>query len=137
MDSQRCSRLTPRALKPGAPFVFTYHHNDPAAYAPVGISRSRRGELSCEAVLPAPGEMEASLHIHGTGSSVLDSVFVCRMGEDLTGPEEDRATRLRIEPDGEAFERGLLADLRGVARGGVKVVPWVTRAACSPAKWHA
>jgi len=34
--------------------------------------------LTCTAVLPAPGEMAASLHIAGTKSSILDSVFVCR-----------------------------------------------------------
>ena len=26
------------ALKPGAPFVFTYHHNDPYAYLPIVVA---------------------------------------------------------------------------------------------------
>lgn len=55
-----------RALKPGAPFVFTYHHNDVEAYAPLVVALLDAG-FSCTAVLPAPGEMGASLHINGTG----------------------------------------------------------------------
>jgi adenine-specific DNA methylase len=66
-----------RALKPRAPFVFTYHHNDPTAYVPVVVAILDAG-LLCTATLPAAAEMGASLHIAGTGSSVLDSVFVCR-----------------------------------------------------------
>lgn len=66
-----------RALKPGAPFVFTYHHNDPEAYVPLVVAILDAG-MDCTATLPAPAEMGASLHINGTGSSVLDSVFVCR-----------------------------------------------------------
>lgn len=66
-----------RPLKPGAPFVFTYHHNDPHAYAPIVVAILDAG-LDCTSTLPAAGEMGASLHIAGTGSSVLDSVFVCR-----------------------------------------------------------
>ncbi len=65
------------ALKPGAPFVFTYHHNDPTAYVAVVVAILDAG-LDCTATLPAAAEMSASLHIHGTNSSVLDSIFVCR-----------------------------------------------------------
>ena len=65
------------ALKPEAPFVFTYHHNDPMAYSPLVVAILDAG-LDCTATLPAAAEMSASLHIADTGSSVLDSVFVCR-----------------------------------------------------------
>ena len=65
------------ALKPGAPFVFTYHHNDPAAYVAVVVAILDAG-LDCTATLPAAAEMSASLHILGTNSSILDSIFVCR-----------------------------------------------------------
>lgn len=65
------------ALRPGAPFVFTYHHNDPLAYLPLVVAILDAG-LDCTSTLPAAAEMTASLHIAGTGSSVLDSVFVCR-----------------------------------------------------------
>ena len=65
------------ALKPGAPFVFTYHHNDPGAYVPIVVAILDAG-LVCTAALPAPAEMGASLHIARSNSSVLDTIFVCR-----------------------------------------------------------
>jgi hypothetical protein len=66
-----------RALKPGAPLVFTYHHNDQDAYLAAGIAILDAG-LTCSASLPCPAEMGGSIHIHGTGSSIVDTVFVCR-----------------------------------------------------------
>ena len=65
------------ALKPGAPLVFTYHHNDIHSYLPVAVGILDSG-LTCSASLPCPAEMGASIHISGTGSSIIDSVFVCR-----------------------------------------------------------
>jgi hypothetical protein len=65
------------ALKPGHPFVFTYHHNKPEGYAPIVVSLLDAG-LTVSAALPCPAEMGASIHINGTGSSVVDTVFVCR-----------------------------------------------------------
>src|SRR3984957_10809069 len=66
-----------RALKPGAPLAFTFHHNKLEAYEAVGIAILDAG-LTCSASLPCPGEMGGSIHIHGTGSSIVDTVFVCR-----------------------------------------------------------
>ncbi len=66
-----------RALKPGAPLVFTYHHNQQDAYLAVGMAILDAG-LTCSASLPCPAEMGGSIHIHGTGSSIVDTVFVCR-----------------------------------------------------------
>lgn len=65
------------ALKAGSPFVFTYHHNDLESYYPVAIAILDSG-LVCSASLPCPAEMGASIHINGTASSILDTVFVCR-----------------------------------------------------------
>ncbi|MGC7846243.1 DUF1156 domain-containing protein [Desulforudis sp. 1088] len=65
------------ALKPGAPLVFTYHHNSIEAYLPVAVAVLDAG-LTCSASIPCPAEMGASIHINGTGSSVIDTVFVCR-----------------------------------------------------------
>lgn len=65
------------ALKPGGPLVFTYHHNKLEAYAAVGVAILDAG-LGCTATLPCPAEMGGSIHIHGTGSSIVDTVFVCR-----------------------------------------------------------
>ena len=65
------------ALKPGAPLVFTYHHNKLDAYHAIGIAILDAG-LTCSATFPCPAEMGGSIHIHGTASSIVDSVFVCR-----------------------------------------------------------
>jgi len=65
------------ALKRGAPLVFTYHHNRIDAYYPAAVAILDAG-LACSASLPCPGEMGASIHISGTKSSILDTVFVCR-----------------------------------------------------------
>jgi adenine-specific DNA methylase len=97
------------ALKPDAPFVFTYHHNQLGAYAPVVLALLDAG-LACTVVLPAPAEMSASLHINNTGSSILDSVFVAR-----------RRNAPATEPPARAsLVDALAADLRRVASGGVK-----------------
>lgn len=43
-------------------------------------SQGRRVEagLTCTASLPCPAEMGGSIHISGTGSSIVDTIFVCR-----------------------------------------------------------
>ena len=65
------------ALKPGAPLVFTYHHNKLDAYCAVGVA-ILDARLVCSASLPCPAEMSGSIHIRGTASSIVDTVFVCR-----------------------------------------------------------
>src|SRR5207244_3420009 len=66
-----------RALKRGMPLVFTFHHNSRAAYESVTVA-ILDSELTCSATLPSPAEMGGSIHISGTGSSIIDSIFVCR-----------------------------------------------------------
>ena len=70
-------RAMSRALKPKAPLAFTFHHNRLEAYISVGVALLDAG-LVCSATLPCPGEMGGSIHIYGTGSSIVDTVFVCR-----------------------------------------------------------
>jgi len=70
------SRMS-EALKPGAPLAFTYHHNDIKAYYPIAVAILDAG-LTCSGAVPCPAEMGASIHISGTGSSIIDTVFVCR-----------------------------------------------------------
>ena len=89
-----------QALKENAPLVFTYHHNDPGAYVPIIVGILDAG-LDCTATLPAVAEMSASLHILGTVSSVLDTVFVCRAGArrnafDLTAQLRRDARNMRL-----------------------------------------
>jgi putative DNA methylase len=70
-------RAMSNALKPGAPLAFTFHHNRIEAYYAVGVAILDSG-LVCSATIPCPAEMGGSIHIHGTGSSIVDTVFVCR-----------------------------------------------------------
>jgi hypothetical protein len=65
------------ALKPGSPLAFTYHHNKIDAYYPIAVAILDAG-LTCSASLPCPAEMGGSIHINGTGSSIIDTIFVCR-----------------------------------------------------------
>ena len=81
--SEVYSRMA-RALKPGAPLVFTYHHNSLDAYCAVGVAILDAG-LVCSASLPCPAEMGGSIHIHGTNSSIIDTVFVCRTSGETPG----------------------------------------------------
>ena len=73
----RVYRHMAEALKPGAPLAFTYHHNKLDAYYTVGVAILDSG-LTCSASFPCPAEMGGSIHIHGTASSIVDTVFVCR-----------------------------------------------------------
>ena len=106
------------ALKPGGPFVFTYHHNDPTAYLPIVVAILDAG-LECTATLPAAAEMAASLHIAGTGSSILDSVFICRK------PTSARRTGTRyvVMPMDAVIESrmALEADAAAMRNAGVKI----------------
>jgi hypothetical protein len=70
-------RKMAKALKPGHPLAFTYHHNKLEAYYPIAVAMLDSG-LVCSASLPCPAEMGASIHISGTGSSIVDTIFVCR-----------------------------------------------------------
>jgi len=100
------------ALKPGAPFAFTFHHNRVEAYTPIAVALLDAG-LACTASLAAPAEMGASIHINGTGSSVLDTVFVCRSHGRVPAPD--------FEPDEENLRRLLDRDARQLADGGVSL----------------
>ena len=73
----RVFRKMANVLKPGAPLAFTYHHNQLDAYFPIAVAMLDSG-LVCSASLPCPAEMGASIHINGTTSSIIDTVFVCR-----------------------------------------------------------
>jgi putative DNA methylase len=99
------------ALKPGAPLVFTYHHNKVEAYYPIAVAILDSG-LTCSASIPCPAEMGASIHINGTESSIIDTVFVCRK----TG--KTRRDLITTSIEGTA---GLVQeDLKNLSEGGVK-----------------
>ena len=72
------------ALKPGAPLAFTYHHNRLEAYFPVAVA-ILDAQFTCSASLPCPAEMSGSIHISGTKSSIVDTIFVCRSTGSVPG----------------------------------------------------
>jgi adenine-specific DNA methylase len=65
------------ALKAGGAFVFTYHHNDLDAYAPLVVAALDAGLLPTR-LYGCPSEMRASKHIHGRNAATVDTVFVLR-----------------------------------------------------------
>ena len=103
-----------KALKPGAPMAFTYHHNNIEAYYPVAVAILDAG-LNCSASLPCPAEMGASIHINGTGSSIIDTVFVCR----TTGVMQ---RKWLVDSPGE-LARVVEEDLGHLRAGNVKPTP--------------
>jgi hypothetical protein len=123
-----------RALKPGAPLAFTYHHNKPEAYHAIGVAILDAG-LTCSASLPCPAEMGGSIHIHGTGSSIIDTVFVCRVNgeanrrhifsgiEELTRIVRDELGQLRL-----AGVKPSVGDIRCITFGHLtRMAIWTLR----------
>lgn len=99
------------ALKPGRPFVFTYHHNRREAYDPIAVALLD-ASLVVTRSLPCPAEMGGSIHIQGTGSSILDTVFVSRRSGVLRSCEQVRtASELR-----ELVRRDLLLLMKAAIR---------------------
>lgn len=107
-----------KVLQPGAPLAFTYHHNQLDAYYPVAVAMLDAG-LVCSASLPCPAEMGASIHINGTGSSIIDTVFVCRS----TG----RFPRRWLAATPLALSRVVAEDLQLLEAGQVKPTQGDTR----------
>lgn len=122
------------ALKPGQPMAFTYHHNTIEAYYPIAVALLDAG-LTCSASLPCPAEMGASIHINGTGSSIVDTVFVCRqtgsVARRLIAQKPDEIADL-IREDLERLQEGGLnpshGDIRCVAYGHlIRMAVWNLR----------
>jgi hypothetical protein len=101
-----------QALVPGRPFAFTYHHNSLEAYHPVAVALLDSG-LVCTAALPCPAEMGGSIHIHGSDSSIVDTVFICRT--------EGRMPARSLATDVGAVSRRVARDLDLLRQGGVPV----------------
>jgi len=98
-------------LRSGSPLAFTYHHNKLDAYVPMAVA-ILDGGLTCSASLPCPAEMGASIHINGTGSSVIDTVFVCRQ----TG----RVPRRWIVSTPQELAVLIQEEIEALAEGGLK-----------------
>jgi len=106
------------ALKPGGPFAFTYHHNDIEAYLPIAVALLD-ARLVCTATLPCPAEMGASIHINGTKSSVMDTIFVCRTTGTIRASHFDTSQ--------EALEQMLRTDLEKLQTAGLTPTAGDTR----------
>ena len=107
-----------KALKPGAPFVFTYHHNSLDAYYPIAVSILDAG-LTCSASIPCPAEMGASIHINGTTSSIVDTIFVCRSTGRVPSrwiAQTPEGTAALVADDIEHLRSGNVAPTRGDIR---------------------
>ncbi len=121
-------------LKTGSPFAFTYHHNKLEAYFPIAVALLD-AKLTCSAALPCPAEMGASIHINGTGSSIIDTVFICRStGKTaqrlITGSAETLATV--VKEDLENLRQGNVplsqGDLRCIIYGHlIRLAIWFLR----------
>ena len=114
----RVYRNMAAALKPGAPLAFTYHHNQLEAYGAVGVAILDAG-LTCSASLPCPAEMGGSIHIHGTASSIVDTVFVCR--------DTGRTPREWLFSSGEELASIVAGDLARLTEAGRKPTAGDTR----------
>lgn len=66
-----------RALKPGQPFVFTFHDNEIDSYGAIAVAVLDAGLVPIRTI-GCPSEMRGSIHINATGSSRVDTVFVLR-----------------------------------------------------------
>ncbi|MCF7997144.1 MAG: DNA methylase [Chromatiaceae bacterium] len=127
------------ALKPGAPLAFTYHHNRIDAYFAVAAALLDAG-LVCSASLPCPAEMSGSIHIHGTGSSIIDTVFVCRATGNTrrrwlfeTAVELNAVIASDIAQLTEAGRTPTLGDTRCIAYGHLtRMAIWNLRSSWDP-----
>jgi adenine-specific DNA methylase len=78
--AQRLSEVycaSSHALRPGKPFVFTYHHNDLHSYAALVVAVLDAGLVPITTIV-CPSEMRGSIHINNADSSRVDTVFVLR-----------------------------------------------------------
>ena len=68
--------------------------------------------LTCSASLPCPAEMGGSIHIHGTASSIVDTVFVCR--------QSGTAPRPWLFDDADGLVRIMSSELAELRAAGMK-----------------
>ena len=88
------------------------------AYYPVAVAILDSG-LTCSASLPCPAEMGASIHINGTGSSIIDTVFVCRSTGTVPRrwlPEGPEGVAALVEKDVRELRLGSVKPTRGDVR---------------------
>ena len=92
--------------------IGTGYFQDSSAYYPIAVALLD-AKLVCSASLPCPAEMSGSIHISGTGSSIIDTVFVCRS----TGA----VSRHTLADNAGALAELVFTDLDQLTLGDVKV----------------
>lgn len=143
-------RAAAHALRPGNPFVFTYHHNDLNSYAALIVAVLDAGLVPVTTIV-CPSEMRGSIHINGSDSSRVDTVFVLRkpptpvvgdqgvpVNERLTTHVENLvAADLKVtNGDRRCIRHGLLAEdtIRALAGGWTLSLPIEDRMASARKK---
>jgi len=129
-----------RALKESAPLAFTFHHNKIESYHAVGVAILDAG-LTCSTTIPCPAEMGGSIHIHGTRSSIVDTIFVCRFtGQTRRRLLFDTAEQLREIVENDVYQlrsagvRPTQGDIRCITFGHLtRMTIWKLRTAWEPA----
>jgi adenine-specific DNA methylase len=105
-----------RVLKPGAPCVFTYHHNDDRAW--IGVCRALIASgLNCTSVFPMRGEGQGGLHSYDQ-TIRWDSVFTLRKVQTSGGRSRD-TDRTMPKPSAAVVPENAVRD--GVKRVGMYV----------------
>jgi len=107
-----------KALKPGHPLAFTYHHNRLEAYYPIAVA-VLDSSLVFSTSLPCPAEMGASIHISGTGSSIIDTIFVCRSKGSVAAkllPKTPERLASLLREDVQNLKQAGLKETRGDVR---------------------
>lgn len=102
-------RAAARALKPGRPFAFTYHHNDLHSYAALIVAVLDAG-LVPTTTFVCPSEMRGSIHINSADSSRVDTVFVLRKPPTAVTGDQTLSISER-----------LIEHVRGLTAGGIPV----------------
>jgi adenine-specific DNA methylase len=113
--------LAAQRLESGRPLAFTYHHNQLDAYIPLAVAMLD-SKMVCSASFPCPAEMGASIHINGTESSIVDTVFVCRS----TGS----VPRRWISDSARGVSDILKRDIEDLSAGGLSVTQGDIRFVC-------
>jgi putative DNA methylase len=143
-------RAATHALRPGSPFVFTYHHNDLHSYAALIVAVLDAGLVPITTIV-CPSEMRGSIHINSADSSRVDTVFVLRKPPtpvvgDLGLPIHERLTAhvanlvsadLKVtNGDRRCIRHGLLAEdtMRALAKNWDPTAPIEARMATARSK---
>lgn len=108
----RAFRNVGRALKPGAPMIFTFHSPHQEAWDAVELAL-RGADFRVHAAFPVWADGRGGSHGHA-GNCEWDLVFVCRQGVDVEHPIEVNVEEWASRLEGQDIEA---ADHRNISLG--------------------